>query len=195
LNGPETEQTNFTMAEFNETVQRELVGVWQDWLHDLGTRCANDHGGVAPAVEAWTDELHRFHDDLERFIAEGGAAYEPAAFSPRRAASVLMELVHVAQRFGRREGSPGEHGTLQTSMALELAAANTLAMLAAPIMPEFSVRLWTRLGNAGSVAEGSWSEEPRWVAPGTRIDNLGQLYFSATKQPQRAQAVHLATAN
>ena len=197
LNGPETEQTNFTMAEFNETIQRELVGVWQNWLHDLGTRCANDHGGDAPAIGAWTDELQRFHDDLKRFIVQAGAAYEPAEFSPRRAARVLMELVHAAQRLGAgsREYSSGKRGTAQTRTALELAAANTLAMLAAPIMPEFSARLWTNLDNAGSVAEGSWSAEPKWVRPGTRLENLGQLYFSASDQPQRSQAVRPATAN
>ena len=186
LNGPETEQTNFTLAEFNETVRRELGGVWQGWLQDLGMRCANEHSGAAPALDGWTDELHRFHDNLKRFIAEAGAAYEPSNYSPRRATGVLMELVQAARNLGE-----GSRDKLQTRIALELAAANTLAMLAAPIMPEFSARLWQNLGNTDSVAEGSWSEEPKWVAVGTRLDNLGQLYFSLPD----ARAVHRASAN
>jgi methionyl-tRNA synthetase len=199
LNGPETEQTNFTIAEFKETVRRELGGVWQGWLQDLGMRCANDYGGVAPSIDVWTDELRQFHDDLKRFIAAAGAAYEPADYSPRRAAGILMELVNAANSLGegsrREESSSSQRGRLQTRTALELAAANTLSMLAAPIMPEFSAQLWTNLGNAGSVAEGSWCEEPKWVPPGTRLDNVGQLYFSVAGPPRRSRAVHLATSN
>lgn len=199
LNGPETEQTNFTMAEFNETVRRELAGSWQSWLADLGTRCANDYGRIAPSIDVWTDELHRFQEDLKRFITEAGMAYEPADFSPRRAASVLMALVQAARGLGepsrREENLASRRGELQTRTALELAAANTLAMLAAPIMPDFSAQLWLDLGNTGSVAEGGWSDEPKWVAPGTRLDDLGQTYFSPAASSQRARAVHLTTAN
>jgi methionyl-tRNA synthetase len=199
LSGPETEQTNFTMAEFNETGRRELAGFWQGWLQDLGMRCATDYGGVAPAIDLWTDELHRFYEDLKGFIAAAAAAYEPTNFSPRRAAGVLLALVQVARSFSaesrREEHTSSPRRELHTRIALELAAANTLAMLAAPIMPQFSAQLWRDLGNAGSVAEESWSEEPKWVPTGTRLDHLAQPYLALADPPQRSRAVHFATPN
>ena len=169
LCGPETEQTNFTLADFEQTVQRELIDNWQGWLRDLGTKVAIEYNGVAPPAENnQTNEQREFYDKLKRLIAEAFEAYEVGTFSPRRAASVLMELGRAARRFSQT------HNRNQTDIALQLAAAGTLAMLSGPIMPEFSARLRRDLGDA---TPAGWHDTPQWVAPGTRINNLDQPYF------------------
>jgi methionyl-tRNA synthetase len=189
LTGPETEQTNFTMEEFEETVQRELIDGCQSWLHDLGNALATEYQGVAPAPKLWTNEQHQFYERLEGFIAEAAAAYSPNTFSPRRAASVLLELLHAAQRFGNARRRQRKHaGFQQTTVALELAAAKTLALLAAPIMPDFSTYLWRDLGNETPIFQGSWEERPRWVRRGKRIDYLDRQYFPMVKRPPTLSA-------
>jgi methionyl-tRNA synthetase len=167
LNGPETEQTNFTMADYEETIRRELVEGWQDWLRELGTKLATEYDGVAPHVEGdLTSKQLEFYDMVKNLVAEAAAAYEIATYSPRRAAGVLLELVHAALEFSETQD--------QNGTALQLAAAKTLAALSSPIMPGFAIRLWQDLGDSTPVR---WDDNPQWVPAGTRINNLDQPYF------------------
>lgn len=177
LTGPETEQTNFTMDEYRETVQRELVGGWQGWLEELGTKLSTEYGGIAPAVGEWTNEQRRFYEKLKGYVAEAAGFYEMTNFSPRQAAGVLVALARLAGDFSKAEDQPaGEPGVQQTSVALELAAAKTLAFLSGPIMPEFSAALWQDLGDKMPLSSATWEDGPLWVAPGMRV-NLERLYF------------------
>ncbi len=169
LCGPETEQTNFTIADFEQTVQQELIDNWQEWLSDLGAKVAIEYNGVAPSAEDnQTSEQREFYDQLKTLISEATEACEVATFSPRRAASVLQELGRTARRFSQT------HNRSQTDIALQLAAAKTLAMLSGPIMPEFSERLRRDLGDT---TPPHWHDSPEFVPAGTRINNLDQPYF------------------
>ncbi|HEX2204038.1 MAG TPA: class I tRNA ligase family protein, partial [Longimicrobium sp.] len=96
---PEREQTNFTRADFDDTVRRELVEGWQGWLRDLGARVAAE-GGEAPRAEATTPEHHAFVAELERLRDEAAAGYAAATFSPQRAARALCEVARRGRRFG-----------------------------------------------------------------------------------------------
>ncbi|HEY6806420.1 MAG TPA: methionine--tRNA ligase [Pyrinomonadaceae bacterium] len=189
LSGPETEQTNFTLDEFDETVRRELISGWQEWLQDLGTRLSSDYDNVAPAVDVWNDEQRRFQEKIEGYISEAAAAYNLAGFSPRQAARVLTALVQATREFGEtmRRGTE-ESEVLQTTTALELLAVNTLAMLAAPIMPEFSAQLFQALGNDESAKAPAWSNEMKFVAAGTVLDLEGRTYFSPVVMNQSARS-------
>jgi methionyl-tRNA synthetase len=178
LTGPETEQTNFTIEEFEKTVQGELLDGCQSWLHDLGNALVNEYEGIAPAPRLWTNDQHQFYERLQGFITEATNAYAANKFSPRQAAAVLVDLIHAAQRFGRARRHQRKHaGFQQTTVALELAAARTLALLAGPIMPDFSANLWRDLGNDTPIVQGSWEDRPRWVRRGKRIGNLNRQYF------------------
>lgn len=178
---PETEQTNFTVSEFEDTVQRELIGRWQSWLYDLGTKVSTEYAGVTPAIGIWTDEQRRFYEKLKEFIVEAACAYEAKTFSPQRATRVLCELVRTARRFGKAEDHwrqvAGRREERRTAVALELAAAKILALLAAPIMPDFAARLWGDLGYATSLLTGSWEETPTWVQARQKIGALDRTYF------------------
>jgi methionyl-tRNA synthetase len=180
LCGPESEQTNFTMADFEQTVQRELIDGWQHWLRSLGAKLAREYDGVAPPMENdLTREQGDFYNRLERLIADAFKAYEVATFSPRRAAGVLLELGRAAREFSEAQ-SRNRDSARETDTGLELAAAKTLAMLSRPIMPGFGARLWRDLGDATPVR---WDDNLRWLPAGTRVNNLDQPYFS---EPARA---------
>jgi methionyl-tRNA synthetase len=176
---PETEQTNFTMNEYESTVQREIVEGFEAWLHDLGDRIAAYSDGLAPAAPVWDREHDQFFSALKRFHDEVAASYEPRSFSNHRAACLLIELVRAARQFGRavrdEDKRPVTHAKYSTGIALELAAAKSLAILSAPIMPGFAANLWRALGFETPVC---WESAPTCVAPGTRIERMTATHFT-----------------
>lgn len=182
---PEVEGTNFTLDEFNAVTGRELHGSFHTWLVELGARVAHEMGGKAPSVGDWTEEHRRFYRRLEGLVAEAADAYDVSAFSPQRAARVLCALVREARRFGKAEEHwadvPGRSEERRTGIALELLAARTLVILAAPIMPDFASRLSRALGFAEDAAP-RWEEQPRWVPAGQRIGDLDAVGFAPASE-------------
>lgn len=189
---PETEGTNFTARDFADTVRRELVEGWQGWLGQLGAKVAEEAEGVVPATGDWTAEHEHFYRTLQGLVADAAAAYEPATFSPQRAARTLSELVRIARRFGKAEdhwrGVPDRGEERRTGIALELMAAKLLAILAAPILPGFAARLWSDLGFEEPLGAGVWETRPDWVPGGQKVAGLGGPYF----EPVNAEAVEAA---
>jgi methionyl-tRNA synthetase len=179
--GPETDQTNFTVKDFQDTAQRELINGWQVWLNELGDKVASQSGGGAPEPGVLTAEQNRFRHALKSFAAEVALAYEAATFSPRRATRAMCGLVSSAHRFAKAEDhwskSDSRRSERRTAIALELLAAKTLALLSAPVMPDFSSRLRESLGYTGSMLDGAWNEMDEWVPAGMNIGNLKGDFF------------------
>jgi methionyl-tRNA synthetase len=179
---PEVESTSFALADFRATVERELIGAIQGWLAGLGAKVAVELGGAAPSPGDWTEEQRRFHRSLEELVAEAGGAYEAATFSPQRAARAIATLAREGRRFGKAEDhlgrAPFRGEERRTALALELLAAKALAVIAAPVMPDFAERLFKDLGYEGLPWSNGWEERPAWVPPGQRIGRLAGPYFS-----------------
>lgn len=181
--GPEAEQTNFVFSELEATVRRELVAGWEPWLRSLGAKLAADFGGKVPGTGAWTDHHQRFYQTLAGLTAEAAAAYEAETFSPQRASRVLGELVRSARRFAKAQEPYRQLGhryeEWRTAVALEVLAAKTLALVAAPILPGFAAGLWRDLGcPADGLLHGSWEDAPAFVAGGTQVGDLDRAYFA-----------------
>ncbi|HEX9736564.1 MAG TPA: class I tRNA ligase family protein [Thermoanaerobaculia bacterium] len=178
---PEHEETSFTRADFEATVERELVWGWQRWLTELAAKVAAECGGTVPATGDWTSEQRWFYRRLEQTVAEAAEAYEAATFSPQRLTRLLSELVRTARRFGKAEDCwrlvPQRGQERRTGLALELLAAKVLAILASPVMPDFAARLWRGLGYEQPLRPGSWEPSPAWVPVGQRLGELGGEYF------------------
>jgi methionyl-tRNA synthetase len=184
--GPETEGTNFTREEMADTVERELVGTWQPWLSRVGSRTARDFGGQVPSTGDWLEDHRRFYGRVEALLADAAAAFEPRSFSPQQATRAAIELVRSARRFGRAEENwqrvPGRSEERRTGISLELLAAKALALIMAPIMPEFAARLWRELGYPTPITEFRWEERPTWVPAGQKVSLGGAYFASLTEQ-------------
>jgi methionyl-tRNA synthetase len=194
---PEVEQTNFTTDEYESTVQRELVEGLGTWLCELGYKIAADFNSLTPAAPNWSEAHRRFYDKIEALNAEAAVAYEAATFSTQRAARALIELVCTARQFANAERARKENGGSQseyeTSVALELAAAKSLAILSAPIMPGFAARLWDDLGCDASTLCQSWENALKCIPAGRRISKLNRDYFSeaANSREMLEEAMHI----
>lgn len=179
LTRPESEQTNFTVAEFLQTLNGELVGVWDCWLKALATKMS---GQQAPRAETWQPEQLRFHQRLARLVSEIGASYELDGFSPHRAVRLLSELVRETVAFAtanvHHADNPHRQDENRTNIALELAAARALALTARPVMPQFAERLWTDLGHPFPIDQAEWENVPSLLSPGRPLHLSALGYFS-----------------
>jgi mannose-6-phosphate isomerase-like protein (cupin superfamily) len=162
---------------------------WADWLRGLEAKVARDHQGLAPPTQAWTDGQQVFVGRLQRQMEEAAAAYQAPTFSPRRAARLLRELVAAARELAEREEPwsrlAARREESSTAIAVELLAAKVLAILAYPLLPDWSSRLWRGLGYSaplgagGRGPAGDWEETPTFVPTGNPIRGLDGAVASA----------------
>src|SRR5262249_2480720 len=147
LDRPEARRTNFTMTAYDAAVRKELQGTWLRWLRSLGERIVDECGGAAPATGAYTAAQKTFFCIMSRLIVQMEEAFYRATFSPSAATRVLCELVRSAERFADAQahvrGVEAHRDDRMTGLALELAAARSLATMAAPLMPQLASRLWS----------------------------------------------------
>ncbi len=154
---------------------------WQRWLSRLAAALAAEAGNRAPAATnpslvPWSHEQRQFLDDLTAIVARARRGYD--ACSLRVVATVMHELVERATAFGIAQSHLAGIASLVdsrgTGLALELAAVRALAMIAAPIMPDFAARL--AQGRGETLA---WSDAIARGPPGRTIAIADDL-FAAT---------------
>ncbi|HZJ67114.1 MAG TPA: class I tRNA ligase family protein, partial [Kofleriaceae bacterium] len=157
---------------------------WQAWLSRLGAAIAAEADGRAPALAnpslaPWSHEQQEFLGQLDTLLARARTGYE--AGSLREASSAIHDLVERALGFGAAQSHladvPALAAQRATGLALELAAARTLAIIVAPVMPVFARQLWACLGENGALA---WSDDVAPVPPGQAIRLAGQQFFPAS---------------
>ena len=181
---PETQRTNFTLAECQTVVQQTLVDTWQRWLNDLGARADRRYGGIVPDAGIWTPEHTAFLARLENRLAEMTGCLGPDGFSLNRAAQALDGIVTDTLRFSMLESTTGDiedwKDETRTAIALELAAAKLLAHCAAPVLPRFAARLATALGIDPPT---QWPRLVTLIPPGGRVDLARQVFFGSQPEP------------
>ena len=178
LTRPETRRTNFTLQGYEAVVRDTLVGTWQCWLDDLGTRVQDLYQGIVPDAGIWTPEHTAFLCVLQNWLGVITGSLGQDGFSLNQAARALDGLVADTRRFSGLEaassGLPDWKDETRTAIALELAAAKLLAQCAAPVMPRFAAKLSAALG-IGEPTQ--WPALVTLVAPDTKINLAGQVFF------------------
>lgn len=189
--GAEAEPVTYSNEAFAGFVGGELIGKWQAWLSDAQSRVDAAYDGKIPEAGAWTSRHLTFLKRLKSYLDQASEAYSAESFSPQRLTRVVSELVRSSREFGKAEDawatSPAAHNERRTAVALEMAAVRTLAMIAQPLMPEFSDHLWACLGHEDKLTE--WEHEPHFVTPGNLAKGLDGAYFPEPVRLKEAAAV------
>lgn len=184
---PETEQTNFTRENLRAVVEQELIEGIGGWLEPLFARLAEEFGGTVPGTGLWTRPQERFYARLRELQAQAARTYEAPSFSLQRATRTVSEIAREARRFASDEAHfrplEGRSDERRTSIALELAAARSLALAALPVMPDFASRLWSDLGLGEAPPAGTWGETVAFVPSGSRIRQPAEPYFHLESGP------------
>jgi methionyl-tRNA synthetase len=169
---PEDAPQNMTLQAMQMFVM--LVSqYWQRWLTRLGTAIASETEGRAPqpanaSLAPWPSEQQLFFSQLRALALRANHGY--AAWSLKEASIAIHELVDRAVAFSAGQSHlamvPALAAERATGLALELAAARTLAMIVSPIMPAFATRLWNALGYGGPIR---WTDDVASVPAGQPI--------------------------
>jgi len=182
FSGPETAQTNFTYAELVACVRSELEGAWQSWLKRLGDVLTDEFDSRVPASGMWSSKHVEFHARIQRLAQEAAQSYEATTFSPQSATRALSELVRLADQFASAEshwrGVTTREAERRTGVALQLMAARNLALMAAPIMPEFAAQLLSDLGETADSDQGRWDQLFSLLPAGQKVGDLGRTRFA-----------------
>ncbi|APE35879.1 methionine--tRNA ligase [Nocardia mangyaensis] len=188
----ERTRTDFTTAEYERVLDEQLIGIWQRWLVDLGSRVRRLFAGNAPEAGNWTAEHLAFLRRLYLRLDATAASLDPDGFSLRTAAAEIDGIVRDAVRFAEEGDRLDDIGTLdseiRTSIALELTAAKLLAAVSAPIMPRFAAKLDAALGGPGL---RDWPNTIEPVPAGSPIALSEAVFFRPSRD---AAAVPVADA-
>ncbi|WTW99376.1 class I tRNA ligase family protein [Streptomycetaceae bacterium NBC_01309] len=186
-NRPEGERTDFRRPAYDAALRDTLIGTWQHWLNDLGSRVAKHYDGKAPDAGNWTPEQSAFLAKLGTRLAAVTAALGSEGFSLNQAAAELDGLVDDTVRFSRREALTAQSAYWQnetrTAVALELAAARLLAHAATPVMPRFAGRLAAALGLPEPT---TWPDTVDLVPPGSEIRLADAVFFTLATLSEEA---------
>jgi len=168
---PEVSETTCSLRHMASMVNGLLVGRWQDWLADLGNTVTNEFMSSAPEFDEWADEHSQFFSELTAFSNRARHGYESRRLQV--VAKTAIDLVDRTAAFGLEQSHlahvQGYEDQRATGVALELAAARLLAIICAPIMPNFGSQLWKILGHHHPMEDEGWSREPKFLPPGQRL--------------------------
>jgi quercetin dioxygenase-like cupin family protein len=132
-------------AETDELPGKDRIAPWQTWADDLGARLGRL--GMSPSVEAgrWSARHHAALGELRALSALAAGALEPESFSAEKCVAALDAIVACMRALAEAEPYLACTESLEaegrTTLALEAAAAATLARLAAPLAPAFGESL------------------------------------------------------
>jgi methionyl-tRNA synthetase len=156
VTAPEQAQTNFTLAEFAATANKELATDAQRALTTLLTvACSDDGNGAGTLTNEAVAAARRIGDALE-----------PATFSLERAMRIwhttLMELAASA---------------VAAAAGDAVAALTVMASAAGPVMPAFASRLWTAVRAPGDVGSHPWATPALASARSIAESALAEQWF------------------
>jgi methionyl-tRNA synthetase len=151
--GPETQDTDFTWAEFVRRNNDELVGTWGNLVHRTLVNAHRNFGGVPPAGDQ-TARDRELRDRVRDGFNKVGAHLEAARF--KAALQEAMALAHaVNQYLGEQEPwqvIKSDRDRAGTVLNVAVQCVNDLRVLFTPFLPFSSQRLHELLGHEGVLA-------------------------------------------
>ncbi|MFC4076079.1 methionine--tRNA ligase [Salinithrix halophila] len=155
---PEQEQTNFDLTRFLQLINDTLVDKWNAWLTQLLQQAARLNTidlSLASNERIHPESLHLQKATLHA-IKEVSRALSEENFSLQQAAREINGFVNQALRHYYRVCKP--YTNYLSDLTTNLAAARTLSIIAAPLLPEFALSLRKALGEDGYTRQMLWKD-------------------------------------
>ena len=192
--GPETQDSDFTWAEFVRRNNDELVGTWGNLVHRTLVNAHRNFGGV-PGPGELSDRDRRLLGEVERGFETVGALLGDARF--KAALSEVMRLAAMVNQYLGEEQPwqlvKHDRERAATTLFVALRAVDSIKVLMTPFLPFSSQRLHEMLGYEDVIAPQAelreYEEEGgvRHLVQGNEYDSSPR-WCPSTLPPGRALA-------
>ena len=151
--GPETQDTDFTWAEFLRRNNDELVGTWGNLVHRTLVNAHRNFGEVPPAGEL-TQRDRQVLEAVEAGFESVGALYAGAHF--KAAVTEAMRLAALVNQYLGEEqpwhSIKTDRGRAGTVLHVALRCVDNLKVMFTPVLPFTGQKLHELLGHQGVIA-------------------------------------------
>ena len=174
---PETNDADFTWAEYVRRNNDELVARWGNLVNRVLTITRRNFDERVPeAPSTLAPESQALLDRVDAAFDSVGADYDRVQM--RRALSGAMEVAQGANQYldarAPWQAVKTDRDHAAETLYVALNAISGLVTLLNPVLPFTTQRAWEYLGHTGEVGAAGWQRTP--VASGTVLPEPGPLY-------------------
>ena len=174
---PETNDTDFTWADYVRRNNDELVARWGNLVNRVLTITRRNFDGRVPEAPATlSPESQALLDRVDGAFDSVGSDYDRVQM--RRALTGAMEVAQGANQYldarapWQAVKTDREHAAETLYVAINVISG--LVTIFNPVLPFTTQRAWEYLGHTGEVGAAGWRRTP--VASGTVLPEPGPLY-------------------
>lgn len=158
-NAPETSDADFSWRDFQMRCNAELLGKFGNFVNRVLVFAKQHCKAIVPPMAHYSGD---FLKEMSALVENAARSYEK--FHLRRASQILMELAQIGNAFFDahkpwilvKESSRKEE--LNTIIALCIECIKNLALVAAPILPDSSQKIWHMLGFSDEISKRDWHQ-------------------------------------
>ena len=157
---PETADAEFTWKDFQQRCNADLLGKFGNYIHRTLVFAKKYTDSKIPPIGDMDKDDQRFLKEIEDLSFAMYQAYDQ--YQLRKATQILMELAHKANTYfdHKKPWSLAKEEKTQhkmyTCIALCLHCIKALAVMAYPIIPTTSTKIWKMLGMQTDIAKENW---------------------------------------
>ena len=146
-NAPEGKDTDFSWADFQSKNNNELADILGNFIHRTVTFVHKYFDGKIPARSELNESDKKLLSEIEKSVSKTGEAF--SRFKVRDAVKYMMDLARAGNKYFN-ENEPwvtrkNDEERCATTLNMSLQAIKTLAVIAAPIIPFTSEKIWNIL--------------------------------------------------
>lgn len=159
-NAPETSDSEFTWKDFQLRCNTELLGKFGNLVNRVLVFAKNNCDGKVPQQHVLQPIDVKFLQDVQLLAAQAKSSYE--TFKVRRASQLMMELAQLGnvyfdtKRPWQDAKQPETKQAMETTIACCMECLKTLALVAAPIVPDSAAKIWAMLGYEAPLDRPGW---------------------------------------
>ena len=197
-NAPESADSEFTWKDFQMRCNAELLGKFGNFVHRVMVfakqHCQNEvpKRGICDATDL------EFIQKMKILVED--AATHFSTFQVRKASQTIMELAALGNGYFDAKKpwvlvkNPDALDAMRVVISLCLECIQNLALIASPIIPETSQKIWELLGNEGNISEKNWDQVAQASLPeGRKLNESIPLFRKIENEEIEAQIVKLTS--
>lgn len=180
-NAPETSDSEFIWKDFQLRCNGDLLGKLGNLVNRVLVFTRNQCEGRVPGMDALEPVDTELLETLRRLTEEAKEAY--SQFKLRRASQILIEATQAGNVYfdlkkpWKDAKDPTRRAAMETTIALSIECIKTVALLAYPLIPTTSDKIWKQLGFQTSIESEGFEKIALSQIPAGQVLGTPEILF------------------